>query len=104
MADNFEDSAELADSPAFKRRVQVALMTTARDIAIEATDVTDPQRTLQRRGLAQNIFANPEHYTTVFAWLVASVTTITRRSNDAAIQTNVTAAWNMVAGVVPKTP
>lgn len=101
MAGTLEQSAELAEAPSFQRRVRAAMISAAKDVAAEAVDPNDPQRSQQRRGLALNVFGDIPKFTAVFSILVATNPVITSGSSDGDIQFTVNSVWDAVAGVPP---
>jgi len=101
MAATLEASAELAELPSFQRRVRAAMISAAKDVAAEAIDPQDPQRSQQRRGLALNVFADVEKYTHVFSIMVSTNPVITATSIDGDLQFTVNSVWDSIAGVPP---
>jgi hypothetical protein len=101
VAGTLEQSAELAELESFRRRIRAAMIPAAKDVAAEAVDPNDPQRSQQRRGLALNVFGDIAKYTAVFSILVATNPVITSGSNDGDIQFTVNSVWDAVAGVPP---
>ena len=74
----------------------------AKDVAAEAVNPNDPQRSQQRRGLALNVFADIPRYTEVFSILVATNPVIVSGSDDGSIRYTVDSVWDGVAGVPPQ--
>jgi hypothetical protein len=69
-------TANLANDPAFRSRVQAAMMTAALNVAAEAVGVQDSSTYQLRHQLAVAILNNPGAYLDRFAWAVAANSTV----------------------------
>lgn len=92
------DQADLATAPGFRRRVLVAAMQAARDVAAEAPS-GDESKDLKRAQLAAQILNNPGGYEDRWAWAVAANGAITYASPDSDIQWTVNSLFDAMAGV-----
>ena len=76
MAASLINTANLANDPGFRSRVQAAMMTSALNVAAEAVGAQDSSTYQLRHQLAVNILNNPGGYLDRFAWAVAANTTV----------------------------
>ena len=95
----FKESADLARFPGFRDRVQVAMMTAAKDVAAEIEDASKAEQHRLRRALAMNVLTKPDDWIDAFAWAVVANPVIAYDSPDDAIQFTVNSVWNGISGV-----
>jgi hypothetical protein len=101
MASDLMDIHDLAQNPAFIRRVTSSAVFAAVQVGSEAYDGS--QYVIMRRALARNVITDAETWGAVFAWGVAANPVITVESADGDIQFTVNALWDAVAGAYQST-
>ena len=69
-------TANLANDPGFRSRVQAAMMTAALNVAAEAVGVQDSSTYQLRHQMAVQVLNNPAAYLDRFAWAAAANSTI----------------------------
>jgi hypothetical protein len=89
---------DLATDDNFMRRVELAMCSAA--IAIQAEATGTPNHT-NRANYAKQVLNAPEQYMPLFSMAVSAVdNTLSSDSTDTAIQNNVSAVWNALAGTI----
>jgi hypothetical protein len=101
MASDLMDIHDLAQNPAFIRRVTSSAVFAAVQVGSEAYDGS--QYVIMRRALARNVITDAETWGAVFAWGVAANPVITVESADGDIQFTVNSLWDAVAGAYQST-
>ncbi|MGW5720767.1 hypothetical protein ACWEVP_31660 [Amycolatopsis sp. NPDC003865] len=101
MAAELMDIHDLAQNPAFIRRVTSSAVFAAVQVGGEEYDGT--QYRIMRRALARNVITDAETWGAVFAWGVAANPVITVDSVDGDIQFTVNSLWDAVAGAYHNT-
>jgi hypothetical protein len=99
VAATYSDAADLATNPAFLRKVQVAMVTAAIEVAQEAQEPTPSADYWRlRRALSVNVLTDPVVWAPKFAWAAASNVALTSESTDSDIQFTVNSQWASIAG------
>ena len=94
----YREQWNLATDDDFRRRVEVAICGAA--IAIQGEATSTPNQT-NRANYAKLALNNPEAYMPLFAMAICAYdSALTAASADSAIQSNVNAVWNALAGTV----
>lgn len=93
----FRDQLDLAQSPAFIARVQMALVKSA--VAVSSEEQTTVYHETRAQWATQ-VLRDPEHYAARVAVGVASNAAITADSSDSDIEFTVNSQWNAYAGVI----
>lgn len=101
MASDLMEIHDLAQNPAFIRRVTASAVFAAVQVGSEEYDGT--QYRIMRRALARNVVTDAETWGAVFAWGAASNPVITVDSADGDIQYTVNSLWDAVAGAYQST-
>lgn len=98
---SFTDQATLADDPAFRSKVRVALATAASQVMGEAQDVYSDEHWGKRQGLAYEVLraAASGMWLEAFVWATVQNAAITGASLDSDIQFQVNAVWDDLSGV-----
>lgn len=105
MADSLINQYDLAADIGFVKRVQMAIVTAAKQISAEDPDVLlpppgvkdqDPKQVLHiaRAKLAYKVLYQPDYYARLFAHAIAVNPVITDKSADGDINFEVSASWN----------
>jgi len=95
------DIHDLAQNPAFVRRVTAGAVHAAVDVGAEEYDGT--QYKIMRRALSRSVITDADTWGAVFAWGVAANPVITVESSDGDIQYTVNSLWDAVAGAYQST-
>ncbi|GAA3957762.1 hypothetical protein GCM10023085_45340 [Actinomadura viridis] len=95
----FADQAALAEDPAFRNRVRMAIVTAAKDIMGEAPDGMSDATAGKRQALAYDVLTGSAMFVDRFTWAVAANPAVTGESPDDAIQFTVNSSWDDLAGV-----
>ncbi|WP_146060467.1 hypothetical protein [Amycolatopsis sp. CA-128772] len=101
MASGLMDIHDLAQNPAFVRRVTASAVFAAVQVGGEEYDGS--QYRIMRRALARNVVTDPETWGAVFAWGAAANPVIEIESVDGDIQYTVNSLWDAVAGAYQAT-
>lgn len=107
----FDEAGQLAEDPAFIRRVTVALMLAGGTVAIEdRTQYSNSEMFFQRRTLAVNVLQDPPTWARRFAWILQydvrvrdSAATDGAPISDELLSAIIYWVWNAVAGAGPST-
>jgi len=91
---SLQDQFVEATSPQLQAKVQMAIAQEAQTVAAEDTDTPNHNMRVQ---LAQQVARSPTMFNIPFTTMVVAQG-ITRNSNDADIQAQVTAVWDTMAG------
>lgn len=90
------DMIDLANHPAFIRRVEGAMLKAAVNVGAETFDGSSYK--LQRRALVKLVLEDASRWGEVFAYAVVSNVAITFSSTDSDIEFTVNSVWDAVAG------
>lgn len=93
---SFMDQFDLANHPAFIRRVTAAAVKAAVSVGNEANDGTN--LSIMRRALATNVLQGPTVWGTRFAYAMAQNVAISFESSDNDIEFTINSTWNAMAG------
>ncbi len=94
----FRDQWNLATDDNFKRRVEIAMLGAA--IAIQGESTGTANHT-NRANYAKLVLNDPERYMPLFSLAICAYDgALTSGSDDTAIQGDVSAVWNALAGTV----
>ena len=94
----FRDQWNIATDDSFMRRVQIAMLSAA--IAIQGESTGTPNHT-NRANYAKLVLNAPEQYMPLFSMAVSAYdNALTSSSTDTAIQNDVSAVWNALAGTI----
>ena len=94
----YRDQWNLATDDNFQRRVEVAMCGAAISIQGEATGTVNHTN---RANYAKLVLNNPESYMPLFSMAICAYDAgLTAASADSAIQNNVNAVWNALAGTI----
>src|SRR5437016_3396645 len=94
----FQEQAILAETPAFVERVRIGMCAAA--IAVQAEAPATPNHT-NRATYAKLVLNSPDSYAPLFALAICAFdSSLTAASADAAVQADVSAVWNALAGTL----
>ena len=95
----YVDQYALGEDAAFRHRIQIALLTAAKDVQAEAQGSYTVKQFAKRHQLARSVLLDPTQYIVRFARLVVTNAAITATSVDGDIQFTVNSNWDSMAGV-----
>jgi hypothetical protein len=94
-----EDNYDLPRIPSFQRKIEVAMMSTARNVTNESINSNYLTYHNKRSELAKSILNGPQNYVEPFAKNAAAVGTLSYTSSDGDIQYVVNQIFDSIAGV-----
>ncbi|WP_027947225.1 hypothetical protein [Amycolatopsis taiwanensis] len=97
-ASAYAAAATTAQNAGFQDRVRAALL--AACVRVGADTFTDPNQKAYFIGLSNSIIGNPDHYVTVYAWLLAGYSQLDTECDDADLDAAITSLWPTVSGYV----
>lgn len=100
MATDLREIDYLAGYPDFVVRVRASMVKAAESIGQETSDISTEYRRL-RRVLSTNVLADRDTYASRFAAACAALSTVTKDTVDADLDTAVASVWDSIAGAGP---
>lgn len=101
MATTLADINALSTDITFQTKVRAGIVYVAVEIIKDTDEMAEEITPLDksRRALAVRVIENRDLYADQFAWILATVPSITQVSNDAALITTINSAWNYLANL-----